>query len=71
MHTIILFALSLFTRLNKTFCLYITNKALPDQATVTDLESDIDVFSSVISIYRGGVNVGLHRQRRCHLCYMA
>lgn len=48
-----LFALPLPTGLNKALRLDITDEALPNQATVTDLESDTSALSSGVSTYSG------------------
>lgn len=53
LRTIISFALPLLARLNKAVCLDIIDKALPDQATVIDLDSNTIVLSFGASIYGG------------------
>lgn len=52
LHAIMSFALLLLVGLNKVFCFDITNKAFSDQATVTDLDSDISALSSDASTYK-------------------
>ncbi len=47
------FALPLSAGLNKALCLDIIDEALPDQATVTDLNSDASALSFGASTYRG------------------
>lgn len=51
LRAIMSFALPLPAGLNKTLRLDITNKALPDQATVTDLDSNTSASSSGASTY--------------------
>lgn len=48
------FAFPLPAGLKKALCLDITDEPLPDQATVTDLDSDASALSSGASTYRGG-----------------
>ena len=52
-----MFALLLLAKLNKALCLNIINKALLDQATVTNLESNTSIFFSNTSTY-GGEEMG-------------
>ncbi len=53
LRAIISFALPLPAGLNKALCLDITDEALPDQATVIDLDSDTSTSSSSASTYGG------------------
>ncbi len=53
LHAIILFALTLPAALNEAFCLDITDEALPNQTTVTDLDSDTSALSFSASTYGG------------------
>lgn len=53
LRTIISFALALLIGLNKTLCLDIIDKTLPDQAIVIDLDSNTSASFFGINIYGG------------------
>lgn len=53
LRVIMLFALPLSVKLNKALHLDITDEALPDQATVTNLDSNTNTLFSDASTYWG------------------
>lgn len=53
LHVIMLFTLPLSVELNKALHLDITDEALPDQVTMTDLDSDTNALFSDASTYWG------------------